>query len=298
MPTFFIRNHFWGKSHTVFANDIRLGILAILFRPVFRYTMVFESHGDYGALANGIIYRWSDKLIFVTKGLYERACQRNPRVRSVGAVVPNAVDIERFERVQDDRSVLRDNLSLPRSKMIIGYIGRFHPMAEDKGVNFLIRSLRELPRDYTLLLVGGNDAEIASAKSYALKLEVESRVCLVPHTSIEEVPLYVKACDILAYVPEDVDNDFLHHQTSPMKLFEYMAARRAVVVSDTPAFREVLGTDSAYFIPAGSMPDFLKTVEHIFANQAEVRERVNAAYNRVCENTWNKRSERILERIY
>jgi len=51
-----------------------------------------------------------------------------------------------------------------------------------------------------------------------------------------EVPAFLAACDV-CLMPQPW-TQFFAYFTSPLKLFEYMAAGRAILASDLPSFRE------------------------------------------------------------
>ena len=104
-------------------------------------------------------------------------------------------------------------------------MGRFRPGGVDKGVSFMIRGLAQLPERYRMLFVGGIKEEIEEMEALARSIGVFDRVTLRSFVPTDEVPAYACACNILAYVPETIG--FMQRETLPMKLLEYMAARRA-----------------------------------------------------------------------
>ena len=65
------------------------------------------------------------------------------------------------------------------------------------------------------------------------------RVRLVGYVPPGEVPLWLAAADVLA-LPNSAGEAISARYTSPLKLFEYMAAGRGIVASDLPSLREVL----------------------------------------------------------
>jgi glycosyltransferase involved in cell wall biosynthesis len=82
--------------------------------------------------------------------------------------------------------------------------------------------------------------------------------------------------------------------TSPLKLFEYMAAGRAILASDLPAIREVLTHDvNAWLVPAGDPQAFAEGIRRL-TDSRELRARLaRAARESVAEYSWSRRAERL-----
>jgi glycosyltransferase involved in cell wall biosynthesis len=88
------------------------------------------------------------------------------------------------------------------------------------------------------------------------------------------------------------------HATSPLKLFEYMAARKAIVASDLPAIREVLTDELNGLLVAPGDADALADGIRRLAGDADLRERLaEAASHTVAEYSWGRRAER-LEKLF
>lgn len=280
---------FRPTSRVVITSDPAFFAVLGFQKRLFGFQLVVECHGPLTSSQEHALNR-VDLAVFTTTWLRDRYATHT-NLRSL--VVPNAVDLDAFLEIQEDVESLRAKHQLPSQIFIIGYIGRFEPLNVDKGLRFLIDALDLLP-DVHLLLLGGAKHEISAYQEYAHEKGLESRVHIRGHVSADIVPEYAKACDLLAYVPADATN-FFEHETSPMKLFEYMAAKRAIIVSDTPALREVLDETSAFFIQPGSTDDFVRAVEAARANGASGR--VEAAFAKVKENTWKHRATRIAEAL-
>jgi glycosyltransferase involved in cell wall biosynthesis len=85
-----------------------------------------------------------------------------------------------------------------------------------------------------------------------------------------------------------------NHATSPLKLFEYMAAGRAIVASDLPSIREVLNHDTNALLVAPGDPAALAAAIRRLATDAALRGRLGAAArSAVLDYSWSRRAERL-----
>lgn len=134
------------------------------------------------------------------------------------AVVPNAVDVERFGA--RERTNLRSELGLKSSDFVIGNVGR---MAKEKNIEFLLdlaKSLRTDLPDLRLLLVGGGP-QLDELRNRATELELSESVVFTGPIDYQAIPDYFNAMDlfVMASVTE----------VQPLSLIESMAAGRPIL---------------------------------------------------------------------
>jgi alpha-maltose-1-phosphate synthase len=86
--------------------------------------------------------------------------------------------------------------------------------------------------------------------------------------------------------------------TSPLKLFEYMAAAKPIVASDLPSIREVLRDGrNALLVPAGNPAALTAAIRRLKDDPALSATLASQARADVVEFTWDRRAER-LERLF
>ncbi len=116
---------------------------------------------------------------------------------------------------------------------MIGFVGSFAPW---HGLSSLIQSFKSLVEqgaDVHLLLVGHIGEYGQSQLKELADPAYQARLTITGFVDMNEVPSYLKLMDI-ATLPNTED------YCSPLKLFEYMAAKRAIVTVATDAVTQVL----------------------------------------------------------
>ena len=210
----------------------------------------------------------------------------------------DAVDLTLFEGLPS-KEECRQRLSLPAKRAIIGYIGRFRTMEMEKGIPELVRAMACLPslkgREPLLLCVGGPmDAVPAYLKLAARMGLPESRLKFIDHVNHAEIPHWVRACDVVT-IPWPW-TEFSAYFTSPLKLFEYMAAGVPIVASDLPSIREVLRHgENAWLVEPGDSKALADGISRLLRDNASSHKMASNARHSVKGHSWEERASRILD---
>lgn len=169
--------------------------------------------------------RRSDRVIVTSRtyGATSRSVWRRPL-----AVIPNAVDPERFSPAVDG-GPLRKRLGLRDDEPVVLLVGRMVP---HKGVEHLVAAARHVPA--ARFVLAGDGPVLPRAKALAEDLEVRDRVVFPGHVPAALLPSLYAACDV-----------FVLPSVSRLEAFgivalEAMASGKPVVVSDIPGVRDVV----------------------------------------------------------
>jgi glycosyltransferase involved in cell wall biosynthesis len=191
--------------------------------------------------------------------------------------------------------------SLPDDRVVVGYVGRFSALGEEKGLLTAVRAvgaMRHARGDAPLLVcVGGPmdhvDRYVAEGIAAGARAGDFRFVDHVPST---EVPQWIRACH-LGVIPSPRQDHFTKF-SSPMKLFEFMACSVPVVASDLPALRETLGHDrNGWLVPPDSVDGLARGLARL-VDDAALRERLaTTARADVESHTWARRADAILARF-
>lgn len=182
-----------------------------------------------------------------------------------------------------DKLAARRQLGLAPDARIAAYVGRFYSW---KGLEILAPACARMP-EIVCFLVGGTKEDF-------LRIAQDTSLPGTMHFPGEcrnsEVPTWLAAADVLL-VPWPRQDHF-HHLITPMKIFEYMALRRPVVVGDDPTMSSVIGQDEALFYRVGDPEDFVSQVRAAF--NSDTQGMVARAYQKAARHTLDGRAERIL----
>lgn len=208
-------------------------------------------------------------------------------------VMPNGVDVERFG-VRYDSQKARAELGLG-PEQIIGFVGSFQLW---HGLDLLVESFCRLQKNFPqtrLLLVGDGPARSVVEKA-AVDLGVSQSVTitgLVPQT---RVPKLLAAVDI-AVIPYPRFSREIWF--SPLKLYEYMAAGKAIVASRSGQITEVIQDGlTGLLVKPGDADEMAQAIRRLLSDPAERRSLGENARRQALErHSWESYIQR-LEEIY
>lgn len=195
-------------------------------------------------------------------------------------VEPNGVD-ESVVHNDISQHEARVALNLPPDEPFALYVGRFYAW---KGLDILADAAASSP--LPIYMVGGarEEYERVTKKSGEMLHFAGAR-------SADEVPLWLAAADVLLMLgtARNVDS---YRYTSPMKIFEYLAARRPVVASDTPAVASIIPRTAAFWYTPDDTSSLAHAIHKAYTSpEAEVKRQ--AGYVLAAQHTWRRRAERI-----
>lgn len=204
-------------------------------------------------------------------------------------IAPSGVNLEHYLG-RSSQEALRLELGLPVSKRIVMYTGHFYAW---KGVDTLVRASKLLDSDTEIYLIGGKEEHTREIRHVVSSIGAVN-VQFVPFQPPERVPKFLQAADVLV-LPNATGSENSMFYTSPLKLFQYMAAGRPIVASDLPSIRQILGPDNAFMVKPDDPGALAQGICQALSGAAEAARRAKLAREQVREYTWEKRAERILK---
>ena len=223
------------------------------------------------------VWRSADRIFVVTevlKGIVAAAGVDRDHI----TVVPNGVDRETYPP-----AAYRSRPGDPITIGFIGFVRDWH------GLDAVIAGLPPRCDPPIRLIVAGEGPARPALERQARMSGVEHLVRFTGVEQRQDIPDLIRSFDI-ALQPRAVA------YASPLKLFEYMAASRAIVAPDQPNIREILKNGETAILFDPEDPNGLWHAIRRFAADPLLRERLGHAARlalEACDYTWQANAARI-----
>ncbi|MFN8384204.1 MAG: glycosyltransferase [Anaerolineales bacterium] len=266
------------------------------------YPVVLEMHADNSGKLGAWWMRqfWKSnrrKVMTVTTSALRNALERSTKLQfkdEALLLAPNGVELEKYDGLPNPAEARRQ-LNLPDG-LTVGFTGHIYP---GRGADLLFALAKEMPQ-VNFLWVGGTPDLVAHWRGELQRAQM-TNVTMTGFVKHESIPLYQAAADILL-MPysrsiEASSGQDIAEVINPMKMFEYMAASRAIICADLTSIREVLNEGNAVLVEAGNFGNWKAEIESLLADDIRRRSLSTQARKDVARLTWVKREEMVMEKI-
>ena len=275
-------------------------ILSLLARLKAKTALAYEAHQFPTSRRGAALQRHAvasvGSLIAITPPLRDDLINQRGADPARVIVAHDGIRRARFANLPD-QAAARRQIGWSQEVFIIGYVGRLHTLGMDKGLDALVQALAAV-EGACLALVGGPDDMAEALKMRWLELGLPPEGFLYAGQVLPaDVPRYLSAFDICA-MPLPATRQFSKY-ASPLKLFEYMAAGRAIIASDLPSWSDVVAADeTALLLPPDDVAAWSKAIEGL-REDGDLRRRLGekARARALAHYTWEARAKRILAHI-
>jgi glycosyltransferase involved in cell wall biosynthesis len=171
--------------------------------------------------------RLVDRYIVVNRASVDALTDRHRVPRSRIAVIPNGIELERYDPVEARRSAWRERLGVPKDATLVGGVGR---LTAQKGFDDLIRAFAAIDRPDAWLVIAGDGPDWEELREMARMFDVSSRV-LIPGF-VEDIPGLLADLDLFVLSSRQ--------EGHPMVMLEAMAMAVPIVATDIPGIDDTL----------------------------------------------------------
>ncbi|HSG99027.1 MAG TPA: glycosyltransferase family 4 protein, partial [candidate division Zixibacteria bacterium] len=214
---------------------------------------------------------------------------RSVAKRASVTVVPNGVDPERFAGVVADPA-----LSVPGDGVVIGFLGSLKPWHGIEQLLHAVQQLEPADRNRLHILIFGDSPRLRpELESLSADLGIAKLVTFAGAVSYDEIPVALAGCDILVAPYPEIPGFYF----SPLKLFEYMAAGKAIVAARIGQIADILEQDiTGLLYTPGQIAELGAALQRV-ASDAELRHRLGSSARSMARqrHTWAQRVNAVTD---
>lgn len=211
-------------------------------------------------------------LVFANSLLtYKNKCLHNPHTYHI----PSGADVKQFSKVLNEKTSIHPDIAdLPHP--IAGYIGNIN---EKLDISLLFLTAANLP-DWQFVFIGQIYLKLTDLRP----LQTLSNTHFLGRYPFEDIPSLVKGMDIclLPYA----NTEFARYR-SPLKLYEYMAAGKAIVSTNHPEVQEF----SKWVNIASTPSDFVSAIENAYQQNSQESQTIRSRLAKA--HSWDNRVDKM-----
>ena len=171
--------------------------------------------------------------------------------REIIKLLPQGISNKKTPHLK--KSELRKKLGLPCDEFIILYSGHLFLR---KGIDIILQTAEKLPK-IRFYILGGTEEDIFFWKKCTQYLNIN----FLGFESPSKVHKYLQASDILLLTNNA--NELDANVSSPLKLFEYIQAKRPIICSSTLYIKNFLSHELEALIVPHTPKDFMEAIEKL-----------------------------------
>jgi glycosyltransferase involved in cell wall biosynthesis len=279
----------YGRRDTlVYARSIYGAFLAARME----FHIVYEAH----APPPHALIHWLEKRLFQMEG-FQKLIVISESLKRI--YTSRYGGIRRIEVCHDAADVPRTG-AMPEyawpgrpDRLQIGYVGHLY---RGRGIDLILACAERLPHD-DFHIVGGTEHDLRHWGPRG-----GANVYFHGFIPPAQVPAVLSRCDVLLLPYQkglslggrNIDTS---GWMSPMKLFEYMAARKAIIASDLPVLREVLNEDNALLVRSDDLDGWVAALRACEDPACREHHAAAAYADFLAHYTWDQRAARALQSV-
>ncbi|CDG23268.1 WalM protein [Xenorhabdus poinarii G6] len=233
------------------------------------------------------VYEHSE-VIFALTSLLREDIYKQYRVKTPIIVASDGVDMLAVESAKQMLPDLGVDRQYPRPKKVL-YLGSLHRW---KGIPTVMNAMAYLD-NIELHIAGGTAEQIERLQRDANQIGVSDKVNFLGFIQPQKRFQVIADSDIcvLPLTKTNIGSRY----TSPLKLFEYMAMGKPVVISDLPSIRDAVDENAVNFADSENPQSFAEQIQWLINHPAEMQAKADYSQRLVTERfNWDQRATLIM----
>ena len=284
---YFLSKIIRGEKGIIYTID--MDTFSFVFLPYFGMPCFLETHGGKaGNFLNKIFFKRAKGVIAINNIIKKQIDKTVNFPENKILVWPNGIDLNLFREISKEEA--RKKLTLPKEGKIVMYSGRFYGW---KGLEVLVDAVDKLPVDVSVYIVGGTKEEFMAITK---KGKLPDNLIFFGEKHYVDIPLWLSAADSLLVLGTKYDTQSYMY-TSPMKVFEYLAMKRQIVASKTPAICDIVSDEHVIFYEPDNAADLARKMQLSVSADPLIKRKPVVAFELAVNFTWRKRAGNIIRFI-
>lgn len=269
---------------TIYGRDL----LAIVILSFFNKNIYYESHSAPEGILNKILL----KVLFKSKNFKELVVISDALKKEYEKLNFKNVHINVLHDGADNNNIVIEKTL--NEKIVVGYSGSVY---KGRGIENIIEIAREL-KNIKFKIIGGTREQVANL--FPEKVILPNNIEFLGYVEPKNIPKILKEITILlAPYQKKVGIGKANADTSkwmsPLKIFEYMAAEKAIISSDLPVLKEVLTNEyNCLLVDPENNKEWIHAIKSLINNK-DLRESIAKQAKLDLENiySWDIRAKSI-----
>ncbi len=261
----------------------------------YKYATIFEAHSPMNNFVSKQLLNLMDKnhlykhTVVISDAL-KNLILKSQNIKSDKIVVAHdgADEVVDF----DIKAELQGN----KESLKVGYVGHLY---KGKGIEVIADIAKKTSEGVEFHIVGGLEKDINRWKS----IIKNKNVYFYGFVPQNEVSSYINAMDVCLLPNQkevlthgaDKGGMNISDFTSPLKMFEYMAHKKAIICSDLPVLREILNEDNSVLVKCDDILDWRKAIEVLQDDSLRLQIANRAYEDFIKKYTWKIRAKNVIK---
>lgn len=221
-------------------------------------------------------FKTTDHVITVSESMKDEILEHYPK--TLISVIYNGIDSGAFENIStSELSKVQQNLNLPEDFLLA--VGHFEKRKNYLSLIDAVDKLHKRGRLISLVIIGNDSGEMNAVKESIHALKLSNYVKIFNGLTDNEVHCVYNLCQLFVFPSL--------YEGFGIPILEAMAAKRPIVLSDIPVFREITQGQGAYF-PYSDPDSIANVIDQVLSSSNEIERLIQYGNKRVQDFSFKK----------